>query len=71
MPKDRYKVIKNYESPYPNSVIFNKGEKIKEEKNLKEILIGRTGFGVKEKMRRMLNNSFHQLTICCCYGIFC
>ena len=29
MTKSRYKVIKDYESPYPVSIIFHKGEKVK------------------------------------------
>lgn len=36
MAKVRYKVVKDYESPYPVSIVFQKGERVKVGKKFKE-----------------------------------
>jgi len=33
---ERYRVVKDYESPYPNSIVFQKGERVKVCKEFKE-----------------------------------
>jgi len=36
MTKGRYRVVKDYESPYPESIFFQKGERVKVCKKFKE-----------------------------------